>query len=275
MRPFAQPAWNGLPLRGETIFLFSEQGLGDAIQFVRYAPLLIERGAGRVIVECDPSLLTLLKTVPGVFDVVATNTSPPSFDLHCPLASLPYRCGTTADTIPNRVPYLFADPQRTARWREQLRLTRYLINVGLVWAGRPHPNPNRSCRLADLAPLASIPNVRFVSLQLNRREEASQGFAGAKVEDPTADIHDFADTAALMSALDLILSIDTSAAHLAGALARPVWTVHPHVTDWRWFIDRDDSPWYPTMRVFRQTNPGDWNGVFARVADALRMEAGG
>lgn len=269
-RTFAQPQWDGSDLAGKSIFLYAEQGFGDAIQFVRYASLVRERGANRVIVECDESLATLFQSADGVSDVIATGTAPPPFDVHCAIASLPYRCGTTLATIPNRVPYLHADSQRANRWREQLQLTDKQFNVGIVWSGRAHPNPNRSAHLRDLAPLAGVANLRCISLQLGpSRQQLMQAPMELKIDDPTESIKDFSDTAALMSALDLIISIDTATAHLAGALARRVWTIHPHVTDWRWLLNRNDSPWYPSMKLFRQPRPGDWQSVMQHVAREL------
>jgi tetratricopeptide (TPR) repeat protein len=268
-RSFQQPAWSGSPLRGQTILLYAEQGLGDAIQFVRYAPMIRDLGL-RVIVECEAPLASLIRTVDGAAEVVVKNATLPFFDVQCALASLPLRFQTTLQTIPNRCPYVSFDADRAARWREQLHLSKDVKNIGLVWAGSGvHKNDrNRSCRLSDFAPLAGVANARFVSLQLGPAA-AQLNDAPFPIENPTADIHDFADTAALMSQFDLIISVDTSPAHLAGALARPVWTIHPFVPDFRWLLDRDDSPWYPTMRIFRQPSAGDWKSVMEWVAVEL------
>ena len=273
-----KPLWDGSPLAGRTILLHSEQGFGDSIQFVRYAAMLREDfAAGRVIVACEPALLTLLATVQGVDEVVDRSVETmPAFDVHCPLASLPHRVGTTLETIPARVPYVSADPQRAARWRDELKLSRDVYNVGLVWAGSAvHKNDrHRSCRLADFTPLGGVENVRFISLQLGpAREQLKDAPPGLNITDAAGGIHDFADSAALLAELDLLISVDTAPAHLAGALARPVWTIHPFVADFRWLLNRTDSPWYPTMRLFRQPRAGDWAAVMSEVQGALRTAA--
>jgi tetratricopeptide (TPR) repeat protein len=273
---FEQPAWDGAPLDGKSILLYGEQGLGDVIQFVRYAPLVQrERRARKVIVQCQPALMSLVKTVEGVAAVIAGDTpaeAMPAFDVHCALASLPHRFGTTIETIPNQCPYVSADSAHVRAWRERLKLTSDVRNIGLVWAGSAtHRNDrNRSCRLADLAPLAKIRGVRWFSLQLgDAAQQLASSPAGMTIEDPTDGLRDFADTAALMEALDLTITVDTAPAHLAGALARPVWVMLPSVPDFRWLLDRGDSPWYPAMRLFRQRSAGDWSGVMLEVVQAL------
>lgn len=272
-RTFGRPRWDGADLEGRTLLVHAEQGLGDAIQFVRYLPAVAARG-GRVILESPPELVTLLQGLAGVAGVVGRiegRLPSLAFDLHLPLMSLPGVFETALHTIPNAVPYLNADPQRIERWRP--RLAGEGFKVGLVWAGNPrHWNDrNRSCTLADFAPLAAIPGLRFFSLQKGpTAAQAVNPPAGLSLIDLAPELHDFADTAAVIAQLDLVLAVDTSVLHLAGALGRPAWALLPALPDWRWLLGRDDSPWYPTLRLFRQTEPGDWVGVFARVATALR-----
>lgn len=282
-RHFGPPAWDGGDPAGRTLLLYAEQGLGSAIQFVRYAALIADRGA-RVIVECQPPLARLFRaSLAGaggpVSHVVARGEPLPSFDAHAPLMSLPLRCGTTLATVPASVPYLHADPAAVAAWRERLTAAdggAGGLRIGLAWAGNPaHANDhNRSLppptAASLLAPLLALPDARFFSLQLGpgTASTAAQLAEGGLI-DLSAEIGDFADTAALITALDLVVSVDTAVAHLAGALARPVWMLVPTIPEWRWLTDRDDSPWYPTLRLFRQPTPGDWAGVVARVAACL------
>jgi Tfp pilus assembly protein PilF len=268
-RTFAQPLWDGSPLGDKRILLHPEQGMGDSIQFARYAPMVAERG-GHVIVEAMPPLVEVMKTLRGIEQVVAYGDELPRFDVHAPLLSLPLAFRTTLETIPVKVPYLAADPLRVRGWRVRLdqQAPGGTLRVGLNWAGNPnHPRDSeRSIPLPLLEPLARIEGVTFVSLQ----KGAAPVGGDIRMLDWTADLTTFADTAALMENLDLIVTVDTSVAHLAGALARNVWTMLPRVPDWRWMLDREDSPWYPTMRLFRQTTRGDWPGVIQRVAAKLK-----
>ena len=272
--PLPRPLWDGSDLAGRTILLHSEQGLGDSIQFIRYALMLREeRSAGCVIVTCEKPLVPLMQTVVGVDAVVEKGSPLPPFDVHCPLASLPLRFGTTLQTIPIRVPYVSSDPGRARRWREELELSTSARNIGLVWAGSSaHKNDrHRSCHLSDLAPLAGVPGIRWISLQLGpARHQLADPPPGLNVTDAAGGIKHFGDTAALLSQLDLLISVDTAPAHLAGALGRPVWTIHPFVADFRWLLHRVDSPWYPTMRLFRQPRAGDWDSVMRQVTEALK-----
>ncbi len=268
-RRFAQPRWTGAePLAGKTLLLHAEQGLGDAIQFARYAPLAAAAGA-RIVIEAHPSLAALLSGIPNVNAVVNRGRPLPAFDLHCPLLSLPLAFGTGLDTIPARVPYLDAPEARRARWKARLpRAER--MRVGLVWSGRDRPDPGRSMALAQLAPLLDLPGVQFVSLQKDVRDSDEAALrARPGLLHLGQALADFADTAAVVEQLDLVISIDTAAAHLAGALGKPVWILLPFLADWRWLLDRDDSPWYPTARLFRQDGPQRWDAVVARVRDAL------
>jgi hypothetical protein len=258
------PEWRGEALAGRRLLVLAEQGLGDAIQFARFLPLLRERGA-HVVLACAPSLLAVLAPLP--VEVVAKAATPPPHDLWVDQMSLPRLLGTRVASIPAAGGYLAADPARVAAWRGRLPSGK---RVGLVWAGNPgHSNDaRRSVPVAQLAPLLACRSVRFVSLQVgpNSGEAARLGLA-----DNAATLTDFGETAALASALDLVIAVDTSTAHLAGALGRPVWVLLPYAPDWRWLIGRDDSPWYASMRLFRQHQPGDWAGVIARVAAALEQ----
>ena len=273
---FPQPLWLGEEsLAGRTILLHCEQGLGDTLQFVRYAPLAAQAGA-RVLLLVQPPLKRLLTGMEGVTAVYGATDALPGFDCQCPLMSLPHAFGTRLETIPAAIPYLHADPVAARRWRE--RLDGGAPKVGLVWAGasREHEprlqrtDRRRSLALSRLAPLAAVPGVRFVSLQKGppalQAREAPQGMMLA---DFTDELDDFADTAALVAALDLVISVDTSVAHLAGGMGKPVWILSRFDACWRWLIDREDSPWYPTARLYHQPVAGDWDSVIARVAQAL------
>jgi tetratricopeptide (TPR) repeat protein len=275
-RSFRQPQWDGTPLGGRRILLYADQGLGDNLQFARFAGLVQQRG-GYVIMECLPSLAPLLSTCPGIDRLVAQGSVLPEFDVHAAMLSLPGLLGTTVETIPADVPYVHADPQHRRRWQQELQATG-TWNVGIVWQGRPTHGQDRtrSVLLEFFAPLARIPGVRLVRLQRGPGSEQLAQLRGQwEVFDPPGWPEDHAEawleSAALVSALDLVITVDTSVAHLAGSLAAPVWVALPFVPDWRWLLEREDCPWYPTMRLFRQQRLGDWPGVFERLADALRQ----
>jgi len=274
-RDFAQPQWDGLPLAGRTLLLHAEQGLGDTLQFIRYLPLAARCG-GRVIVECQSELLRLLRTMAPDCEVVGRGQALPPFDVHCPLLSLPKVFGTTLGDVPNAVPYLGPDAVDAGIWRQLLDGPAQALKVGLVWAGSPgHKNDrNRSMNLTTLAPLGKVPGIQFFSLQ--KGEPAAQARAmpaGLELIDWTHELKDFADTAALIANLDLVIAVDTAVAHLAGAMGKPVWVLLPFVPDWRWMQKREDSPWYPTMRLFRQPSLGDWDSLIERVAGELSVWA--
>ncbi|TSK04510.1 MAG: tetratricopeptide repeat protein [Geobacter sp.] len=253
------PVWRGEDLCGRTILLQCEQGLGDTLQFVRYAPLVAERG-GRVVVRCQlPILKSLIARVPGVSAVCAPGEAIPPCELQVQLASLPHLFGTTLEAMPPWRPYLIPDPRRAALWDLVLEEGARL-RVGLVWRGGPLPR-NRACPFKEFALLADMDGVAFFSLQLGEAPDP-EILAAA---DLSPRIGDFDDSAAIVAGLDLLVTVDTAAAHLAGGMGAPVWLMLPHSCDWRWFADRDDSPWYPTMRIFRQERPGDWQGVLRRV----------
>jgi Tfp pilus assembly protein PilF len=267
---FARAPWDGTPLRGRTILLFADHGLGDALQFVRYAPRVRRRG-GRVIVACQRPLVRLFASCPGVEQVVGDGDPLPAFDASAALMSLPALFGTTVPTVPAEVPYLHPERRCVARWRRVLGREPGL-KVGVVWQGnaRYGRDHERSFRLAALEPLARVPGVRLVSLQ--------HGPAAAQIADvsdrfPVLDLGnrlgDFHDIAALMRSLDLVVAPDTALAHLAGALGVRTWLALAFDPDFRWLDGRDDSPWYPAHRLFRQRRPGGWDDVFGRMAATL------
>ncbi len=278
-RDFVQPLWDGSPLEGRTILLHAEQGLGDAIQFVRYVSLVLKQG-GNIILECQPEIWRLFQTISDAVTVVKRGEPLPFFDFHCPLLSLPRIFGTELATIPADVPYLHAEASQARAWRDriesELGLAARTLTVGLAWAGSPkHAHDRRrSLKLARLAPLTGIPSVRYFSLQKGGSDsEAGAPPAGMNIIDWTVNLKEFADTAALVSSLDLVIAVDTSVAHLTGALGKPVWTLHAAAPDWRWQRDRSDSPWYPTMRLFRQRKAGDWESVVADVRREIQALA--
>jgi len=271
---FAQPMWTGAERADITVLLTTEQGLGDTIHFIRYAPMVAQR-CRRVLLDCPAKLVQLLKGIDGIAEIIPRGTALPPFDVHCPLMSLPRIFGTTLQAIPNRVPYVHADPIRSVLWSERFAGENRL-KIGLVWAGniKNKQGRHRSMPLSALAPLAGVPGVAFYSLQLGPPAmQAQTPPAGLDLVDLSADLHDLADTAAVIANLDLVISIDTVVAHLAGAMAKPVWTLLSLAADWRWLLDRSDSPWYPTMRLFRQTSPSDWSAVVRQVATALESPA--
>ena len=264
------PLWDGSRLQGRTILLHAEQGFGDAIQFVRYASQVAGCG-GTVVVECHPQLVSLFKGIEGVQMVVPFGEPLPPFSCHSPLLSLPRIFETRVDTIPSRIPYISISLDQREKWETLTGTCSQSLRIGLVWAGKSYPDPLRTCRLEDLDPLATVQNVTFYSLQLGPGAE-QVGFppAGMTLVDLTDKIHDFADTAALIEQLDIVICIDTAVAHLAGALGKPVFLMLPLAPDWRWLIDRIDSPWYPSMQLFRQKRSGDWGEVVDRVHVALK-----
>ncbi len=266
-RSFSQPLWDGSSLAGRTILLHAEQGLGDTIQFVRYAPLVKRRG-GTVILECQSALLRLLQSCAGVDRLLAKGSSLPHFDVHAPLLSLPGILGTTLSTIPAEVPYLFDDANLVEHWRQELSHLRG-FKIGIAWQGslRYKADRQRSCRRAVFAPLARLEGVHLISLQKGTGAEQLVDDANPfSVTDLGSDFDEvsgpFMDTAAVMQQLNLVVSVDTAVAHCAGALGVPVWVALPFAPHWTWMLQREDSPWYPTMRLFRQKQWGDWDEVF-------------
>ncbi len=272
-REFAIPKWEGQPLTGKTILIHAEQGLGDTIQFIRYAPLVKQLGP-TVVVECQKPLMNLLATCRGIDRLVAFEDDLPPADFHLPLLSLPGALKTSLETIPADVPYLSAREDLVQDWRARLKeLSGF--RIGINWHGR-FGISRRDIPLDSCATLAQSPGVRLVNLQKGASAEELAALGGpSMIIDPGNDIDTtrgaFMDTAAIMKNLDLVITSDTSIAHLAGALGVPVWVALPFVPDWRWLLDRTDSPWYPTMRLFRQKSPGDWTAPFAEIKEQLQQ----
>ncbi len=271
--PSGQPRWTGSPLAGRTILLRGEQGFGDALQFIRYADLLKRQG-GRVIVECRRQLSRLLATCPGVDAVVDRGQSLPSFDVYAPLASVPGIVGTSPDNLPCEVPYLAPDARLVAEWRQELNRDggwESGLKIGIAWQGNPEHDGDRyrSFPLARLEPVARLSGARLVSLQMGAgREQLGQFAAAWPITDLGDRLGDFYNAAAIVGNLDLVITCDSAPAHLAGALGVKVWLALAYSSDWRWMLARTNSPWYPTMRLFRQASPGDWHGVFQQIEAA-------
>lgn len=267
----SSPIWSGKEsIEGKTLLLWSEQGFGDTLQFCRYAPLLAARGA-KVVLEVQAALVPLLQGMPGVDRVIAVGSERPAYDSHCPLLSLPHAFATELHSIPAEVPYIACPGVKRAFWEDRLGAGN-APRIGLVWSGSPtHKGDKwRSIPLHLLRPIAEFQGAEFYSLQLEVRESDRGALASLPIHHFGGDLHDFSDTAALVDAMDLVITVDTSVAHLAGALGKPVWVMLPHFPDWRWLLERTDSPWYPTARLFRQKQRGDWGSVIAEVAALLR-----
>jgi hypothetical protein len=278
------PRWRGLSageaIAGRTILLQEEGGFGDTLQFIRYVPMVAALGA-QVMLRAQPELHRLLRrSLPGI-PLFGTNDALPAYDVHAPLLSLPRCLRTTLQTVPARAPYLTACPEAVARWRARLDAVfegRPGLRAGLVWSGAPRlgmaqmraMDHRRSIPCERLAPLAGLPGVSFVSLQYPPQEQRDGQAVLPGMYDPMHDVADFDDTAALVETLDLVIAVDTSVAHLAGALGKPVWLLSRFDACWRWLAGRADSPWYPTMRICRQPGPGDWDAVLAAVAEGLK-----
>jgi tetratricopeptide (TPR) repeat protein len=276
MPTFSEPEWQGEAFEGRTLLLFAEYGMGDVLQFVRYLPMVAAKGSS-IVLQVQPALAPLLRTMSGV-TVIPRGEPLPPFDLQLPMMDLPRLFGTTLDTIPTGIPYLHADPARTAAWRQALGNTPSL-KVGVVWAGniRHKGDGRRSLAAEAVLPRLITPGVQLFSLQKEPRPADVPVLKelGADIVDLAPVLGNFADTAAAVAALDLVISVDTSVAHLAGALGRPVWVLLPYALDWRWLRDREDSPWYPSLRLFRQRRPQQWDEVLTRVAAELARVAGG
>jgi hypothetical protein len=273
-RNFAAPLWLGQDaLGGKTILLHAEQGFGDTIQFMRYVPRVAGRGAKTIFLEVQRELVPLFSGLAGVEAVIARGAPLPQFDVHCPLLSLPLAFATELATIPADIPYIAPPDDKVALWRH--RLPRRRPRIGLVWCGdRGHDNDlNRSLRLETLRPLLDVPEVLFVSLQREVREQDAQLLHGqANVLSLGTEFCDFADTAAAIAGMDAVISVDTAVAHLAGAMGKPLFLLLPFAADFRWLRERADSPWYPTARLYRQPRFGDWDSVIATLRlDLARM----
>jgi hypothetical protein len=274
-----QPLWDGSPFKGQTILLWAEQGLGDTIQFIRYASLVKQQG-GSVVVQCPAKLTRLLAGCPGIDRLTPHNAPLSAYDVQAPLMSLPRILGTTLKTVPANVPYIFAESDLVERWRRELHgLDGF--RVGIAWQGDPtyRCDRDRSFPLRHFAPLARLGGVHLISLQKGPGVEQLREIVGmfpvfdlgSQLDESTGA---FVDTAAVMKCLDLVITSDTAVAHLAGALGVPVWLALTFAPEWRWLLDREDSPWYPSMRLFRQARRGEWEGVFTRMANELRRKIG-
>ncbi|MBL1174419.1 tetratricopeptide repeat protein [Pantanalinema sp. GBBB05] len=266
-RSFSQPAWDGSPLSGQPILLYAEagSGLGDTMQFIRYVPLVLQRG-GQVIIECQPPLVRLFQTLPGVKQVIALGEPLPEFAVQASVLSLPHIFSTTLTSIPATIPYLLPPDDRFPL----PPCPSSTLKVGLVWGGDPKHSHDRqrSCSIKELLPIVQIPHVAFYSLQIgeHRHELTDQ----LPIQDLSSHLQDFADTAAAIAQLDLVISVDTSVAHLAGAMGKPVWLLLSAAPDWRWLLQRQDSPWYPSAQLFRQSRYNHWSSVCQDVAVALK-----
>ena len=281
IRDFKKPLWLGeQSLNGKIIFIYAEQGLGDTIQFCRYIKLLENLGA-KVIFEVQKPLVKVLQNLEGVHAITTQETPLPEFDFHCPLLSLPLAFKTLTNNIPNQISYIQADPQKVSAWKEQLG-TKTNIRVGLVWSGGFRPDQpelwevNKRRNLpVELLKLLNIPNIDFYSLQKGEPAESEfkkidqTSWGGPLIHNYVDQLNDFSDTAALITNLDLVIAVDTSTAHMAAAMGKEVWLLNRYDTCWRWFIDRNDSPWYPTIQIFRQPTPGDWLSVMNEVRSSL------
>jgi len=261
-RRFSRPSWTGQNLQNKTILLYPEQGFGDAIHFIRYAPLIAQMGA-KIWLESPAELYRLFASIPSIERMFAPGKTPVEYDFHCPLPALPHAFKTTLDSIPGNVPYLVADPADIKRWRKRIDRAPDYLQIGLAWSGNAanRNERNRSVPLAKFSPLARNGKRCFHSLQIAPPPPE----AGISLLDWSSQLIDFTDTAALIANLDLIITVDTAVAHLAGAMGKKVWLLLSDPPDWRWMLDRADTPWYPTMRLFRQQTRGDWDSVIASL----------
>ncbi|MBT6441103.1 MAG: tetratricopeptide repeat protein [Alphaproteobacteria bacterium] len=278
-RDFTQPMWDGEPLDGQTLLVHCEQGMGDSIQFVRYVALLADKcGAnGKVVLECQAPLTRLFARLDGLHQVITRGEPLPDFDCHVPLLTLPRIFGTALETIPGPNPYLQPYGDDTARLAPALAAPPGWLKVGMCWAGKPtqRNDRNRSCGLAPMLEAIGVPGAVFYGLQVGpRAAELDQTGARGLIRDISPQLKDFADTAAVISQLDLVISVDTSVAHLAGALDKPTWIALTFTGDWRYLDREETTPWYPSARIFQQETNGDWRGVFSRIKAALLEEIG-
>ena len=270
---FGMPLWDGSSFTGKHLFVHSEQGFGDTLQFIRYLPMVKCRG-GIVIFEAFGPLLGILNGFPGIDKLVEISSDRrhvESCDYYAPLMSLPMLFATELSSIPSNIPYIFADPVKVEQWKN--RISRIGFRVGIVWAGKPeHENDgNRSSTLKDFTTLARIPGIELYGLQKGDAARKAEDLVGMKrIINFDCELKDFSETAAAIENLDLLISVDTAAAHLAGAMGKPVWTILPYAPDWRWLLEREVSLWYPTMRLFRQPAHGDWGSVFDKIKDELQ-----
>lgn len=271
----ARPQWRaGAEPPGGTVLVHAEQGIGDTLQFMRYLPMIADGGA-QVVLQVQPALARLCAQFDPRIRVIAEGAELPPHEFLCPVASLPWAFGTRLETIPRSAPYLRADPALAGHWRERMDPARPGRRIGLVWAGNPRQGsePRRGVGLAACRPLFEVPGIRWFGLQVGPRAADAALLSPGTLTDLASGFADFADTAAAIENLDLVITTDTAVAHLAGAMDKAVWMLLMFAPDWRWLRGRDDSPWYPSARLFRQSAPGDWAGVVARVGAALQVEA--
>lgn len=266
---YTQPYWDGSPLQGKTLLIYTEQGFGDTLQFCRYIPL-IPKEHGKIILQCPPELIKLMQTMEGIDEIIPLSANPPIFHTHISLLSLPHLFQTTLSSIPQTIPYLKA-PAKSVRLPAKKS-----FKIGITWASG-HQDVGLRRRRIDpkhFLTLLTLPQTSLFSLQKGpSSKQLSDLTGGALIEDLSPYIADFADTAAWLMQLDLLITADTAIVHLAGALARPVWVLLPYGSEWRWLLERTDSPWYPTVRLFRQTEPENWDKVFQEVLEALQKES--
>ena len=268
-RLFSKPVWRGEDLKNRTILLHAEEGFGDNLQMVRYAPLLEQRGA-EVVIQSHPALLRLFQSLPSSIQVISSEDTQPAFDFHAPMLSLPIGFRTTPETVPSLIPYLTATPMDIHRWSKIIP-PRDGKRIGLAWSGRPshERDYHRSLPCEKLQALLRHPEIVWISLQQNTRDQDRSFFMRNGGIIPDMSFCDFADTAGMIMNLDYVISVDTSIAHLAGALGKKVWLMLPYAADWRWMLKRQDSPWYPSMRLFRQTEAGNWDSVIRTIEKDL------
>jgi tetratricopeptide (TPR) repeat protein len=272
-RQFTRPRWDGSPIAGKRILIHSEPGLGNTIQFSRFAPLVSDLG-GRVLLECPSPLTRLLTTLDGVEGVMPENGRIPEYDCHAPLLSLPFILGTTLDNLPRDGPYLLADSDLVERWSESLSAAAdpMMVRVGLAWSGDPEDEHGKygSMPSSELNVLAGIPGIAFFDLQPPNEGRLSPDVTLLPMIEQCQNL---AETAAAILNLDLVITVDNTMAHLAGALGKPVWTLLPYAAGWTWMLDPADTPWYPTMQLFRQMRPADWQSVLRLVRTQLTKVA--
>ncbi len=272
---YSQPQWNGEKFEGLKILLHAEQGLGDTIHFMRYINLVLEKNL-EVIFRCPKELLILAKYSFPEIQIITFEEPLPDFDFHCPLMSLPYVFETTIDNIPSKIPYIKTEKSLIESWNQKIGKDPN-FKIGLAWSGNPKykRDRHRSCSLKIFSTIAQIEGISLYSLQKGHGTEQLKELRDElKIIDFDSEIKDFSDTAAIIENLDLTISVDTAVAHLTGAMGKPVWTMLPFVPDWRWMLNREDSPWYPTMRLFRQHTPGDWVTVLSNIKKELRLILG-
>ncbi|MFN7095968.1 MAG: tetratricopeptide repeat protein [Gammaproteobacteria bacterium] len=267
---FIYPRWQGESLHEKTLLIFTEQGYGDTINFCRYIPL-IDKGNGKIILNCVADLVPLMKTLPGIDQIIIRDQPNPTVDYYIPLQSLPLIFNTTLETIPAQIPYLKTDPATAAYWQDYFSVEPDKLKVGICWRGRRNlvNSINRTCGLNYFLPLMELENSVFYSLQKDILPEEKT--ASTKMVILADQMQNFSDTAAIIEQLDLVITIDTAVAHLAGALNKPVWNLLPYFADWRWLLDRSDTPWYPSMRLYRQSVANEWDSVFTQVWNDLQQ----